>query len=104
VDVAIREGADIILAMGFEAAYPRRIKSATRYAFQINSVYTNNLLRASYSFHNLAHHAEILPILPDFERPVGLFDTGAFSYVIEQGERAAEEQMPYLRQLLESRA
>src|SRR5690606_32406494 len=57
VDVAIREGADVILAMGFESPYPRRIKSATRYAFQVNSVYTNNLLRANYSFHNLAHHA-----------------------------------------------
>lgn len=102
VDVAIREGADIILAMGFEAAYPRRIKSATRYAFQINGVYTNNLLRASYSFHNLAHHAEILPVLPEFDGPVGLFDTGKFDQVIAAGERAAEAQMPYLRQLLES--
>jgi len=101
VDVAIREGADIILAMGFEAAYPRRIKSALRYAFQINGVYTNNLLRASYSFHNLAHHAEILPILPEFDRPVGLFDTGMFDYVIEQGERAAEAQMPYLMKLMQ---
>jgi NTE family protein len=88
--------------MGFEAAYPRRIKSATRYAFQLNSVYTNNLLRASYSFHNLAHHAEILPILPEFDKPVGLFDTGKFDYVIERGEAAAEAQLPYLRQLLQS--
>lgn len=100
VDVAIREGAEIILAMGFEAEYPRKIKSATRYAFQLNSVYTNNLLRASYAFHNLAHHAEIIPVLPDFDQRVGLFDTGKFSYVIEQGERTAEQQLPYLKKLL----
>jgi NTE family protein len=100
VDVAIKEGAHLILALGFEAPYPRRIKSATRYAFQVNSIYTNNLLRANYSFHNLAHHAEIIPVLPEFDRPVGLFDTSSFPYVIERGERAAEAQLPYLMQLL----
>ena len=101
VDVAIREGADVILAMGFESPYPRRIKSATRYAFQVNSVYTNNLLRANYSFHNLAHHAEIIPVLPEFDRPIRLFDTDQFPYVIEQGMRATEVQLDYLHRLLE---
>lgn len=101
VDVAIREGADVILAMGFESPYPRRIKSATRYAFQVNSVYTNNLLRANYSFHNLAHHAEIIPVLPEFDRPIRLFDTDQFPYVIEQGMRATEAQLDYLHRMLE---
>ncbi|MEO8561502.1 MAG: patatin-like phospholipase family protein [bacterium] len=100
VDVAIKEGADVILAMGFESPYPRRIRSATSYAFHVNSIYTNNLFRANYSFHNLAHHAEILPIVPEFGEPVNLFDTHKFAHVIACGERAAEEQMPYLRQLL----
>ena len=100
VDVAIKEGADVILAMGFESPYPRRIRSATSYAFHVNSIYTNNLYRANYSFHNLAHHAEILPIVPEFGEPVNLFDTHKFAHVIECGARAAEEQLPYLRQLL----
>jgi NTE family protein len=100
VDVAIKEGADLILAMGFESPFPRKIKSATRYAFQLNSIYTNNLLRANFAFHNLAHHAEILPILPEFDGSVGLFDTHRFPHVIERGERAMEAQLPYLRQVL----
>ena len=100
VDVAIKEGADVILAMGFESPYPRKIRSATSYAFHVNSIYTNNLFRANYSFHNLAHHAEILPIVPEFGEPVNLFDTHKFAHVIACGERAAEEQVPYLRQLL----
>lgn len=104
VDVAIREGADVILAMGFESPYPKRVRSATRYAFQVNSIYTNNLFRANYAFHNLAHHAEIIPVLPDFDRPVRLFDTQEIPYVIEEGERAAEAQLSYLRQALASRA
>ena len=100
VDVAIREGADLILTMGFEAAYPRRIKSGVRFAFQVTSIYTNNLFRANYSFHNLAHHAEIIPVLPEFDQHVGLLDTDKISYVIEQGERAAEEVAPYLHRVL----
>ena len=101
VDVAIREGANVILAMGFESPYPSRIRSATRYAFQINSIYTNNLLRANFSFHNLAHHAEIIPVLPDFEQPIRLFDTHKIPYAIEEGERAMEAQLPYLHRILE---
>lgn len=100
VDIAIREGADLILAMGFDSPYPSRLRSATRYAFQVNSVYTNNLLRANFAFHNLAHHAEIIPILPDFERPVRLFDTDLIPYVIEQGMRATEAQLGYLKRIL----
>jgi NTE family protein len=102
VDVAIREGADVILAMGFESPYPSKIRSATRYAFQVNSIYTNNLLRANYAFHNLAHHAEIIPVLPDFDRPVRLFDTHLIPYVIKEGERATEAQLGHLHRALEA--
>lgn len=101
VDVAMQEGAHVILAMGFESPYPRRIKSGTRYAFQVNSIYTNNLLRANFSFHNLAHHTEIITVLPEFERRIGLFDTAQFPYVIERGERAMEAQVDYLHRVIE---
>jgi NTE family protein len=100
VDVAIREGADIILAMGFESPYPRKIRSAMRYAFHVNSIYTNNLLRANYAFHNLAHHAEIIPILPEFDGDIRLFDTDRIPHVIERGEHAMEQNLDYLRQVL----
>ncbi|HET9820158.1 MAG TPA: patatin-like phospholipase family protein [Rhodanobacteraceae bacterium] len=100
VDVAIREGADIILAMGFESPYPHRIRSAMRYAFQVNSIYTNNLLHANYAFHNLAHHAEIIPIMPEFGGNIRLFDTDKFPHVIACGERAMEADLGHLRQVL----
>lgn len=104
VDVAIREGADVILAMGFESAFAGRVNTALRYAFQLNSIHTNNLLRASFAFSNLAHHAEIIPILPEFNRRIGLYSTKHIPYVIEQGEKEAEAQIPYLRQLLAGNA
>jgi NTE family protein len=102
VDVPIREGMDLILAIGSESPLPSRIKSISRYAFYINSLMTNNLLHANFAFHNAAHHAEIISIFPDFDRPVRLFDTDQFPYVIEQGEKAMLEQLPYVKRLLES--
>jgi NTE family protein len=100
VGVAVREGAHVILAMGFESPYQPTVRSAGRFAFQVSSIMTNNLLRASFAFHGMAHHGEVVPIIPRFAQKVGLFDTKKIPYVIEEGERAAEEQMPYLRRLL----
>jgi NTE family protein len=100
IGVAIREGADIIIAMGFESPYQERISSLMRYNFQVSSITSNNLLKTNYAFHNLAHHSEIIPILPEFKHPIKLFDTHKLPYVIEEGERAAEKQLPFIKNLL----
>lgn len=104
IGVAIKEGADVIITMGFESPYQTRISSVMRFAFQLSSITSNNLLKANYAFHNLAHHHEILPIIPQFEHKIHLFDTDKFPYVIAEGARAAEKQIPYLRQLLAPRS
>jgi NTE family protein len=100
VGVAIKHGADVIVTLGFESPYQRKSTSVLRFAFQLSSIMSNNLLRANYAFHNLAHHTEILPIIPQFRESIHLFDTDKIPYVIEEGERAAEQQLPYLRRLL----
>ena len=102
VGVAIREGGNIIVTMGFESPYQSRVDGVLRFAFQLSSITSNNLLRANYSFHNLAHHTEILPIIPQFKERLHLFDTEKIPYVIEEGERAAEKVLPQLRRLLSS--
>jgi NTE family protein len=90
IGVAIKEGADIIIAMGFESPYQEHVTSLMRYNFQIASMTSNNLLKTNYAFHNLAHHSEIIPIIPEFKHRIKLFDTDKLPYVIEEGERAAE--------------
>lgn len=100
VNVAIREGEDLILAVGFESPMQTEMRSATRFAFQISSVITNNLLKAKFAFHNLAHHAEVIAIIPQFDRRIRLFDTDQIPYIIEAGKQAAEEQLPHLKRLL----
>lgn len=100
VSVAIKQGADIILAMGFESPYQQHVSSAGRFAFQLSSMMSNNLLRSRFAFHALAHHSEVIAVMPEFRQRVRLFDTEKIPYIIEEGERAAEAQLPYLRQLL----
>lgn len=102
VGVAMKEGADVIVAIGFESPYQTRIDSAARFSFQLSSIMTNNLLRSSFAFHSMAHHSDVIPIIPTFRERVRLFDTAKIPYIVEEGMRAAEEQLPYLRRLMAS--
>lgn len=100
IDIAIREGCDIILAMGFENTPAPEITTLRGAIARTTTIASNQLLRATFAFYNLAHHAELIPVIPTFDRPVALSDTHLIPYLIERGEQAAEEQLPYLVRLL----
>ena len=100
IDVAIQQGSDMIAAVGFEMPTRKRMNSYTAVTTHFNSLYMNNILKSTFAFYNAVHHAEIIPILPNFDKPIGTFDTGQIPYIIEQGERAAEEHIPYIKQLV----
>ena len=100
IDLAIQAGADIIIAMGFPLSYRNHFRSITAVQEQLNTIYINNILIASFAFHNLAHHAEIFPILPDFDEPISMFDVDRIPAIIEQGAQAARAQLPHIKQLL----
>lgn len=100
VGVAIKQGANVIVAMGFDSPYQSRINSLPRFSMQISSIMSNNLFKSNYAFHSMAHHSEVLAIVPEFKERIRLFDTEKIPYIIEEGERATEAQLPYLRRLL----
>lgn len=100
VDVAILEGCDIILAMGFENPLTQPIASVMGLALQTSTITVNQLLRRTFAFLSLAHHAEVIPVMPAFDRPIGLGQTSLLPYIIEQGERAAEREIDYVKRLL----
>jgi NTE family protein len=102
IDVAIQDGADIIIAMGFPLDYRSRFRSMTAVQEQLNSIYMNNILTSTYSFYNLAHHAEIFPIIPEFDGSVSMFDVEKIQDVVARGEEAARKQMPHIKRLLAS--
>lgn len=100
VDVAIREGAQVILAMGFELPVRKRMRSYTAVASHLNSLYMNNILKSTFAFHNLAHHAEVVLLLPELDPAIGAFSAEEIPAVIAEGARTARQQLPYLRRLL----
>jgi NTE family protein len=103
IDVAIQQGSDVIAAVGFEMPTRKRMNSYTAVTTHFNSLYMNNILKATFAFYNAVHHAEIIPILPAFENPVGTFDTQQIPYIIQQGEQASEECIAYIRKLVGNR-
>jgi len=104
VDVAIKYGAGIILAVGFETETRKRLHSYVAVTQHFNTMYMNNLLHKSFAFGSLAHHAEILPVLPEFTGRIGTFDETRLPEIIDAGEAAMEEHLPYLRRLLAEKA
>ena len=88
------------MAIGFENPDQERINSVGRFAFQISAIMSNNLLKSRLAFHNAVHHTELITIIPEFSQRVKLFDIEKIGYIIEEGERATREQIPYLRRVL----
>ena len=101
VDVAVREGCDVILAMGFENVVPP-VTSLGSAVGRVSTIVTNHLLRATYAFHALAHHAEVIPLIPQLDQRIGIRDADAVPALIAAGERAAEAELDYLWRLLEA--
>lgn len=102
VGVAMREGADIILALGFESTPIIPLDNFGKFLFHVQGVMTGNLLKASSAFHSMAHHLEVISIVPRFDRPIHQFDTHEVPYIISVGEREGERILPQLMRLMES--
>lgn len=100
VDVAIREGADVIVAVGFEETLDPDPRGSVAQVLQLKSMVVNHLHRAQFAFYNLSHHADVVPIIPRFDRRVGLRDLHLVPWLVEQGELAAEQEVPHMRRLL----
>ena len=103
VDVAMRERADLILGIGFRNPHQRRINTLSKFAFQVVTVMTNQLLTANFAFQNLAHHNELLLVLPEFGQRIGAFEVGKLDLIIEAGRQAMRSHLPYVQQLIEKR-
>jgi len=102
VDVAIKEGADIIIAVGFEAHIYPSISTPGNYAMQMFNIMVNQLLSTLLGYYNLAHHSEIITIIPEIKKEIKVNDVKKVPYVIEQGAIEAKKHIDYLKRLLNS--
>ena len=97
--VSAAADAHCIVALGFESPMPRRIDGPSRLLAQLSSALTNNLMQARLGQAGTSG-ANLLSIVPQLERRVGLFDTHAMPYLVDAGRRATEAALPAIRALL----
>ena len=100
IGVALQEGADIVFAMGFESLSSRPIHSFSDYLLHLSGIMSNNLLRASMAFYNLAHHGELVSIIPQFDEEIHPFDTNRIPEMIQVGEAETEKHLSLIRSLI----
>lgn len=100
IDIAIQDNANIIVAMGFTLDYRSRFHSMTAVQEQLNNIYMNNILTSTYAFYNLAHHAEIFPIIPEFDGALSMFDVDKIPEIIERGKQETSKQLPHIKRLM----
>jgi NTE family protein len=101
VNVAIRYGADLIIAMGFESPTYTRIDSPMKLILQLTALSNNNLLMANQALHNIAHHYEIIMVYPTFSGEFHLTDVARIPELIALGEQEALNELPNIRNAIE---
>lgn len=98
--VSAAKDAKAVLALGFDAPMPQRVNGPSRLLAQVTSSMTNNLMRARLASAEAAG-MQLLRIEPTLERRIGLFDTAAMPYLVEQGRQATEAMLPSIFKLVE---
>jgi len=99
--VSVARDADVTLTLGFRGAMPRRIDRPTRLVGQVTTAMINNLQQARVDAARAAGQ-RILQIEVDIDRRIGLWDTAAMPRIFEIGQRAASDQLPAIRRLLDA--
>jgi len=100
--VGVAGDAQVVLALGFEGALPRRPTSAQRLAAQATTAMINNLMQARLAAARAAGQ-RIVALNLALEQRVGLWETSAMPALCEAGRRAAEACLPDLWAALEGR-
>lgn len=98
--VAAARDADVVLTVGFRGAMPRRVDRASRLVAQVTTAMINNLQQARIEAARAAGQ-RLLHIELDIDRRVGLWDTSAMPRIFQTGRKAAIDQLPAIRRLLE---
>jgi len=100
VDVAIQQGADIIIAVGFETTLTPAIASPGQYAMQMFNILVNQLLYKKYAYFSNAYHSEIIAVMPEFSEDIKINDVSKVPYIINQGKIETEKHIDYLKTML----
>lgn len=95
--------ADVVIALGFDGAMPRRADRPSRMAAQATTALINNLMHARLDAAR-AGGQRIVSLELALDRHVGLWETGAMPSLCEAGRRAVDAQLPDILAMVDGRA
>lgn len=95
--------ADVVIALGFDGAMPRRADRPSRLAAQATTALINNLMHARLDAAR-AGGQRIVSLELALGRHVGLWETGAMPSLCEAGRRAVDAQLPEILAMVDGRA
>jgi NTE family protein len=100
-DVAMAEGAEVILSMSFGSSLDTPLTSPVRLLNQIVRVSASNLIRVHGELHRTLHKGEIVEIFPTFDHVHSFFNFHTMEEIIQRGEEASEAALPRIHAALE---
>lgn len=101
--IRVADAAQVVIALGFRGAMPRRIDRASRLVVQASTALVNNLMQARIEAARQSGQHVIHIELPQ-DRRIGLWDTQAMPYLFEAGRKATAARMPEIRAALRDAA
>lgn len=93
--------AQVVVALGFAGAMPRRIDRPSRLFAQASTALTNNLMRARLDAARAAGQ-RVLNLELTLTRHVGLWQTDALPYLFDAGVRLAQSRLPEIAALVDA--
>ena len=101
-DVAMAEGAEVIVSMSFGSSLETPLTSPVRLLNQIVRVSSSSLIRVHGQLHRTLHKGEIVEIYPSFDHVHSFFNFHTMEEIIARGEEASEAALPRIRAALEA--
>lgn len=102
IDVAIRYGADIIIAMGFETPTYTTIDSPVKLLLHLTGLSSNNLMIANHAMQTMAHHYEIIMVYPELQGEFHFFDIEKIPDLIRIGAAETEKELQNIQSAIEN--
>jgi len=99
-DVAMAEGADVIVSMSFGSSLETPLTSPVRLLNQIVRVSSSSLIRVHGQLNRTLHKGEIVEIYPSFDHVHSFFNFHTMEEIIARGEEASEAALPRIRAAL----
>lgn len=101
--VSAASDACAVIALGFDAPMPFSVNGPSRLLAQVTSSMTNNLMHARLAAAQAGGMC-LVRVTPQLQRRVGLFDTEAMPYLVEEGRRATEAMLPKIFALVDRKS